>query len=112
MKIAIGKFARKGISTCLGSDVAAAVRAALVDFTESLDSDSPPTELPGWLLGGEATEMDDVVELSVDERTFDLLEREASRQGVTVNGLATHSVLVYLAEFDRLTSSSEGAAAL
>lgn len=42
-------------------------------------------------------------DLPVDERTWAVLEREAARQGTTMSRLAVHSVLVYLAELDRLT---------
>ena len=43
------------------------------------------------------------MDLPLDERTWQLLQREARRQGTTVSQLAAHSVLVYLAELDRLT---------
>jgi hypothetical protein len=42
----------------------------------------------------------------VDGETWEALEREAARQGATASELAAHSVLVYLAEIDRLTPVS------
>jgi hypothetical protein len=43
------------------------------------------------------------VDLPLDERTWHLLAHEALRQGTTIARLASHSVLAYLAELDRLT---------
>lgn len=51
------------------------------------------------------------VDLPVDDRTWALLEREAARQGATVSQVVTHSVLVYLAELDRLTPPDAAATA-
>ena len=50
------------------------------------------------------------VDLPVDECTWELLQREARRQGTTVARLAAHSVLVYLAELDRLNPPSSATA--
>jgi hypothetical protein len=111
VKVALGTFACNGIETYLDADIAAAVRAALSDFTQRLESGRVPVELPRGPLEADSTKPAVAVDLPLDERTWQLLQREAHRQGTTVAQLAAHSVLVYLAELDRLTPPSSGAAA-
>lgn len=103
VKVALGTFACNGIETHLDSDVAAGVRAALNDFTERLESGRRPLSLPDAPWGAELAEPAMAVDLPLDDRTWHLLWREARRQGTTVDQLAVHSVLAYLAELDRLT---------
>lgn len=102
VKVALGKFAYNGIEASLDSDIPAGVQAALSDFTGRIESGRPPIGPPRL---SEAAGSEPVLDLDlpVDEHTWSVLEREASRQGATVSQLATHSVLVYLAELDRLT---------
>jgi hypothetical protein len=103
VKVALGTFACNGIETYLEADVAAGVRAALNDFTERLESGRRPLSVPDALWDTVPAEPATAVDLPLDERTWHLLWREALRQGTTVDQLASHSVLAYLAEFDRLT---------
>ena len=103
MKIPLGTFACNGIETHLDTDVAAGVRAALSDFTQRLESGRAQLDLPRTPLEPLSGEPTTAVDLSLDERTWQLLQHEARRQGTTVSQLAAHSVLVYLAELDRLT---------
>jgi hypothetical protein len=110
VKIALGTFACNGIETYLEADVAAGVRAALADFTQRLESGGLPSTMPRAPLDAIPGEPATAVDLPLDERTWHLLWREASRQGTTVDQLASHSVLAYLAELDRLTPP-DGAAA-
>lgn len=102
MKVALGKFACTGIEACLGTDILSGVQAAVSDFTHRIVSGKAPAGIP--LLAREASgdEQARAVDLSMDERTWAVLKREAARQGATLNQLITHSVLVYLAELDRL----------
>jgi hypothetical protein len=109
VKIALGTFACNGIETHLDADVAAGVRAALSDFTQRLESGRSPLSLPGGPLDAIPAEPAVAVDLPLDERTWLLLRREARRQGTTVGQLASHSVLVYLAELDRLTPPDSAA---
>jgi hypothetical protein len=102
VKVALGKFACNGIEAFLDSDIPAGVQAALSDFTRRIESGMPLAGIPR-LSGGAEGESALAVDLPVDERTWRILEREAARQGTTVSRLAAHSVLVYLAEIDRLT---------
>jgi hypothetical protein len=89
----------------LGSDLAIGVREALADYTRRLDSESPPPEIPRFVAGAPSRPAKDL-DLPVNEETWEALEREAARQGATVSDLAAHSVLVYLAEIDRMTPLS------
>lgn len=103
MKIPLGTFACNGIEANLDADIAAAVRAAISDFTQRLESGRAPVALPKGPLGPVSAKTTTAVEVPLDERTWQLLNREARRQSTTVAHLAAHSVLVYLAELDRLT---------
>lgn len=106
MKVPLGTFACNGIEACLGVDIAAGVRAAISDFTRRLESGRAPIDLLVAPLEAGSTEPARAVDLTLDERSWQLLRREARRQGATVGQLAAHSVLVYLAELDRLTPPS------
>ena len=105
MKVPLGKFACNGIEAFLDSDIPAGVRAALSDFTRRVESGRPPVGLPRFSDFSDAAGAEPALDLDlpVDDRTWRVLEREAARQGTTVSQLAAHSVLVYLAELDRLT---------
>lgn len=105
MKISLGTFACMGVEDLLGSDLVLAVREALANYTRQLGSDSPPPEIPRFAADGLA-EPEKFLDLPVDEETWEALELEAVRQGTTPSELAAHSVLVYLAEIDRLTPLS------
>jgi len=110
VKVSLGTFACNGIEVHLGADVLAGVRAALTDFTQRLESGRAPVDLPRTSLEPVSAEPATAVDLPVDECTWELLQREARRQGTTVARLAAHSVLVYLAELDRLNPPSSATA--
>ncbi len=95
-----------GVEAHLGSDLALGVREALANYTRQLDSESPPPEIPRFVAGVPADQPAKALDLPIDEETWVVLEREAARQGTTASELAAHSVLVYLAEIDRLTPAS------
>jgi hypothetical protein len=111
VKVPLGTFACNGIESYLDTDIAAGVRAAISDFTQRLESGPAPVDPPRTLPGAVSAESATAVDLSLDERTWQLLRREARRQGTTVSQLAAHSVLVYLAELERLTPPGNGAKA-
>ncbi len=92
-----------GVEDHLGSDLVLGVREALANYTRQLDSESPPPEIPRFAAVGLTAEPEKFLDLPVDEETWEALELEAARQGTTASELAAHSVLVYLAEIDRLT---------
>lgn len=103
MKVNLGTFACKGIESSLGADVAAGVRTALADYVRRIESGAAPIGVPPFALSPAEASTATSLDLSLDERTWATLRREADRQGTTLSRLAAHSVLVYLAEFDRLT---------
>jgi hypothetical protein len=111
VKVPLGTFACNGIEAHLDADVTVGVRAALSDFTERLESGRPPVDLPRAPLEPVSAEPAMAVDLSLDERTWQLLQHEARRQRTTISQLAAHSVLVYLAELDRLTPPGDTATA-
>jgi hypothetical protein len=106
VKIALGKTACMGIKAHLGPDVPAAVEVALSNYTRRLASTSPPLGTPPRWSEGPRSRPEVAFDLPVDEKTRATLEREAARQGTTVSQLAAHSVLLYLAELDRMTPLS------
>jgi hypothetical protein len=108
MKIALGTFARHGIESQLGSDdVAGAVLAALCHYGNSLKAGRPPLAPPDFLVRAEAGRTaQETLEVAVDPEIEATLRAEARRRGIGLEQIATHSVLVYLAELDFLGSAS------
>jgi hypothetical protein len=106
MKITLGTFACMGVEAHLGSDLAVGVREALAHYARRLASSEPPLEMPRLARGTISAQPAKVLDLPVDGETWEVLEREAARQGITAAALAAHSVLVYLAEIDRMTPLS------
>lgn len=112
VKVALGTFTCNAIEACLGTDIRSGVQAALSDFTQRIGSGKPSVSIPRFIPGASGEEEPAfAVDLPVDERTWAVLEREAARQGATVSQVVTHSVLVYLAELDRLTPPDAAATA-
>lgn len=103
MKITLGTFACKGIETSLDVDVVMTVRTALADYARRVESGAPPAGLPPFASEPAEPAPAQSLDLSLDEKTWATLTREAARQGTTLSRLAAHTVLVYLAELDRLT---------
>ncbi len=103
MKISLGTFACRGVEAHLGSDLSVGVRTALSEYTRRLGSDSPPMAIPRLARECVPVPPAKVIDLPLNEETVLLLEREAARQGTSVSELVAHSVLVYLAEVDRMT---------
>lgn len=106
MKIALGKFASSGARLGLRSDLPAVARAALADFAARLKSGPAPLGLPHFLRASAPEEPHVTFDLSLDDELWAVLKKEAARQGATVSQLASHSVLLYLAEADRLGRAS------
>ena len=90
----------------MGSDLSVGVRAALAEYTRRLGSDTPPLPVPRLARGDVSPAQAKVIDLPVNEEMWEMLEREAARQSTTVSELASHSVLLYLAEIDRMTPLS------
>jgi hypothetical protein len=102
MKVRLCTFTRTGIESELGSDLSAAVLAALRHYSEELRSGHPPVEPPRFIVSDEAREDGEVLELALAPEIEEVLRGEAARQGIDLEALATHSLHVYLAELDLL----------
>jgi len=102
MKLALGTFACNGIEAFLDTDILSGVEAAVSDLAQRIEAGMAVVGVPRLARDAAADDQGHSVDLSVDERTWLLLKREAARQGATLSQLVTHSVLVYLAELDRL----------
>ena len=99
MRVALGKFAISGIEAHFGTDIVAAVQAALLHYTRRLKSRRPPVGVPRCLV--QAPRAPGVAfELTVAPETRAVLEREARRQQVPVGQILVHAVFVYLADLD------------
>ncbi|HTR73922.1 MAG TPA: hypothetical protein VMH33_01520 [Solirubrobacterales bacterium] len=103
-----------------GRDLSAAVNAALVYYVGRLDSGQRPPRVPNFdqeqgnqlAIGGAAAALvpprpDVAVDVAVDERIEAALIADAAEQGTSLEKLAGHAVLVYLAELD-LTAEATG----
>lgn len=102
MKLTLSTFARNGIEAFLGRDVGAGVEAALRHYTRSKGpSDRTAPAFPRFL-GGAANDRSGAdLELAVDPEIQAVLEREARESGdVSVEQIAAHAVLLYLADLD------------
>ncbi len=104
MKVVLDTFARAGIETGLGCDLEAGVRAALRHYTRR-SQQARERLLSGPLSTRLSTCAGNEFELDVEPKIRAALEREARRlPGVSVEQLAGHAVLVYLADMDRFSA--------
>jgi len=103
MRLVLGTFACSGIEALSGCDVATGVHAALRHYTQGRESSDRKTPEPPAIPGGPATGCSGAdVELVVDPEIQAALEREARESdGMSVEQIANHAVLVYLADMDR-----------
>jgi hypothetical protein len=109
MQVEVGPFTRHGIEERLGPDLPAGVEIALLYYVGKLRSGRGAPKFPSFLQNAGIEGPVAEVELNVGAEVEELLLTEAERQRTTVDRLAAHSVLIYLAELDRL--ESEGRAA-
>jgi len=110
MEVEVGSFAREGLETRVGSDLGAAINAALVYYIGKLRSGRIPAPYPRFLDQGAepggaeerfvVRRAEALIEVSVDERIEAALDAEARRQEVGIAQLAGHAVMVFLAELD------------
>ncbi len=100
MRVALGQFARSGIETHLGADLAGGVQTALRHYWRRMRSGRRPIELPRAGAGIALDEAGASFELPVEAELRLTLEREAERQATTVDRVLLHAVLLYLADLD------------
>lgn len=101
MKISLGTIACTGFGSHLGSKLAEEAHLALRDYAEKLQAGQEPIGIPSFRRDQQPSSSVLVdLDLMLDEQTRRVLEREARRQGTSVDRLAAHAVLVYLADLD------------
>src|SRR4029077_5058323 len=102
MRVVLSTFACSGIEALLGRDIGAGVQAALRHYTRAKGSDRKAPAFSRFLGGHSAGRSGADFELAVDPKILAALEREAREfDGVSVEQIAAHAVLVYLADLDR-----------
>jgi hypothetical protein len=110
MKIELGNFAREGIEARLGADAEAGARTAMLRYADRLGSTESPLPLPEFLPDRAPSEdLRLELELDLDVEVKAALEREAARQMVPLDRIASHAVLTYLAELDAVGAVCEAA---
>jgi hypothetical protein len=99
VNVELGKLACSGLEGHFG-DVEAGTRKALLHYVYKLKAGRKPVAAPRFL----KAPPDPVAkfDLTLDRETEALLAQEASQQHTTVSRLATHAVLIYLAELEFL----------
>jgi hypothetical protein len=89
---ALARFTRRGPDSA-----AKAVRTASLYYLGDRDADRPAWKVPDFALEGEPGRG---LNVELDDETWDALEDEAADQGVSVDTLAVHAVLYFLADVD------------
>jgi hypothetical protein len=109
VKLVLGTFACSGIKALLGVDTAAGVQAALRHYTQTRGSAERRAEaFPRFLDESSMALSGADLELTVDPEIQAALEREARESdGVSVEQIAAHAVLLYLAELDVASGRGE-----
>jgi hypothetical protein len=122
MRVVLGPLAKSGLETHLGPQLPAAIGVALVYYVGKLNSGQRPPRFPNFAPtqgnqnGDAETRSPHVpaieprleVEVDVDERIEAALCTDAENQRVSVEDLAGHAVLVYLAELDLIGGPGAG----
>jgi hypothetical protein len=105
LKVELGKFARDGLESQLGSDVETGVETALIHYLRRLRSPRKPIAPPRFL-GSTAPAVGEaeVFELPLEADAEMALREEADRQRVSVGEVLVHAVLTYLADRDLATN--------
>jgi len=99
VNVELGKLACSGLQGHFG-DVEAGVRKALLHYVYKLKVGRKPVAAPRFLKP--PVDLAVKFDLTLDRETEALLSQEAGRQHTTVSRLATHAVMVYLAELEFL----------
>jgi hypothetical protein len=99
MKLVLGTFARTGIEAVVGRNLAAGVRTALRHYA-GRERSVAMEELLDRVCLERLGHVGTGIELVLDAETEEALERRAREHGGTVEQLAAHAVLAYLADRD------------
>jgi len=99
VKVELGKLACSGLEGHFG-DVEAGARKTLLHYVYKLRAGRKPVPAPRFL--DSASDPAVRFDLILDRESEAALAEEASRQHTTVSRLATHAVMIYLAELEFL----------
>jgi hypothetical protein len=102
MKVTLCTFTRTQAETALGPDLPAAVSTALLYYADKLRSGWAPLSPPRFIASDRRRADGEAVEINLAPAVEETLVGEAARHGIDLDALATHSLLVYLAELDFL----------
>lgn len=100
VKVALGKFARFGIESQLGSNVRVGVLLALHHYSRRLSSGWRPVAPPPFCAQQGEDEEATTIELQLDPKTRARLEQVAQMHDVPLDHVLLHAVFVYLADLD------------
>jgi hypothetical protein len=99
VNVELGKLACNGLSVHFG-DVEAGARKALLHYVYKLRTGRKPVAAPRFLK--QPPDAEAKFDLTLDRESEAMLAEEAVRQHTTVDRLATHAVMIYLAELEFL----------
>lgn len=99
VNVELGKLACSGLEGHFGS-IEAGARKALLHYAYKLRVGRKPVPAPRFL--ETPLEPEAKFDLTLDRDSEALLAQEAARQQTTVSRLATHAVMIYLAELEFL----------
>ena len=100
VSVELGKLSCTGLEGHFGTDLTVGARKALLHYAYKLKTGRKPIAAPRFL--GSPSPAEAKFDLTLDRETEALLSQEARRLQITTTQLATHAVLVYLAELDFL----------
>ena len=100
VNVELGKLACSGLEGHFGTDLMVGARKALLHYAYKLRVGRRPIAAPRFL--GSPLPAEAKFDLTLDRDSEALLSQEASRLRIDTTQLATHAVLVYLAELDFL----------
>jgi hypothetical protein len=100
LRFALGNFARWGIESRLGNDLAAGAQLALAHYARRLRSGRKPVAPPAFLLYETDSEVATSLDLALEPATLSVLEREAARHQMPLERILSHAIFVYLADLD------------
>ena len=100
MKVSLGKFARFGIESRLGMNVASGIQAALLHYTRRVRSGWEPVVPPRFCGTDSGRDRAATLELTVEPEILAVLEAEANLYRVSLDRILAHAVFVYLADLD------------
>src|SRR6478752_590422 len=98
--VELGKLSCTGLEGHFGADLTVGARKAILHYAYKLKSGRKPIAAPRFL--GSPSPAEAKFDLTLDRETEALLSQEARRLRIDTTQLATHAVLVYLAELDFL----------